>query len=52
MYLPPLAQVCNLYQEMKNINGNVMVLYNFLLDPLTSPYNKPFMFRFGFNLDK
>jgi hypothetical protein len=51
MYLPPLAQVCNLYQEMKNINGNAMVLY-ILYDPINSPYDKPFMFRFGFNLDK
>lgn len=40
------------YNFMKNINGNVMVLYNFMYDPLTSPYDKPFMFRLGFNLDK
>jgi hypothetical protein len=37
---------------MNNINGSVMFLYNFLHDPPTSPYKEPFMFRFGFNLDK
>jgi hypothetical protein len=40
------------YNFMKNIKGSVMFLYNFLHDPLNSPYDKPFMFRFGFNLDK
>jgi len=40
------------YNFMKSIKGSIMVLYNFLHDPLTSPYDKPFMFRFGFNLDK
>lgn len=40
------------YSFMKNIKGNIMLLYNFLHDPLTSPYDKPFMFRFGFKLDK
>jgi hypothetical protein len=39
------------YNFMKNIKGSVMILYNFLHDPLRSPYDKPFMFRFGFNLD-
>jgi hypothetical protein len=40
------------YSFMRNIKGSVMVLYNFLHDPPTSPYKEPFMFRFGFNLDK
>jgi hypothetical protein len=39
------------YNFMKNIKGSVMILYNFLHDPATSPYDKPLMFRFGFNLD-
>lgn len=40
------------YSFMKKIKGNVMVLYNFLHEPGTSPYDKPILFRFGFNLDK
>jgi hypothetical protein len=40
------------YNFMKNVKGSVMILYNFLYDPATSPYDKPLMFRFGFNLDK
>jgi hypothetical protein len=40
------------YNFMKNIKGSVMLLYNFLHDPATSPYDKPFMFRLGFSMDK
>lgn len=39
------------YNFIKNVNGNIMLLYNFLHDRTVSPYNKPFVFRFGFALD-
>ncbi len=34
------------------LTGSIMLLYNFLHDADTSPYDKPFVFRFGVNFGK
>jgi len=39
------------YRFAKNVKGNVMVLYNFLHSE-DSPYDKPFVIRFSFVMDK
>jgi len=40
------------YNFIKHVKGNMMVLYNFLYDRHTSPYQHPIVFRFGFSFGK
>lgn len=47
-----LAGIGKEYNFIKNVNGQVMVLYNFMHQEGITPYNKRWVFRFGFSLNK
>jgi len=45
-----LAGIGKEYSFIKQIKGQVMVLYNFLHEDGNSPYRKPWVIRFGFTM--